>query len=149
MSSEYLSGSYFDVSLTGAVGVIAALLGAGLSGRFLSVSGLNMEVEYDTFLEGGSNYTRFLMKGTKPQVLVLEQGVLTDATKIILMMTAAVKGMVVPLSGIITLKDSFDKSQRTWIIQDAYLQKYVGPELNSNQPSVAVQRIELIYNGCF
>ena len=147
--SEYLSGSYFDVTLVGAVGAIAALLGAGLSGRFLSISGLNMEMEYETFREGGSNYTRFFMNATKPQVLVLEQGVLTDASKIILMIQAGIKGIVVPLSGVITLKDSFDKSQRTWIIQDAYLQKYVGPELNSNQPTVAVQRLELLYNGCF
>ena len=147
--SEYLSGSYFDVALTGAVGVIASLLGAGLSGRFLSVSGLNMEVEYEPFREGGSNYTRFFMKETKPQILVLEQGVLTDGSKIALLMQACITGMVVPLEGVITLKDSFGESRRSWLIQDAYLQKYIGPELNGNQPAVAVHRIELIYNGCF
>ena len=147
--SEYLSGSYFDVSLSGAVGAVASLLGAGLSGRFLSVSGLNMEIEYETFREGGSNYTRFFMKETKPQVLVLEQGVLTDASKIVLLMQSGISGMSIPLTGIVTLKDTFGTSQRSWMIQDAYLQKYIGPELNSNQPTVAVQRIELLYNGSF
>jgi len=147
--SEYLSGSYFDVSLSGAVGAVASLLGAGLSGRFLSVSGLNMEIEYETFREGGSNYTRFFMKETKPQVLVLEQGVLTDASKIVLLMQSGISGMSIPLTGVITLKDTFGTSQRSWMIQDAYLQKYIGPELNSNQPTVAVQRIELLYNGSF
>ena len=147
--SEYLSGAYFDVSLSGAVGLIASLLGAGLSGRFLSVSGLNMEVEYEAFREGGSNYTRFFMKETKPQILVLEQGVLTDASKIAAIIEASIKGTTFGLSGTVTLKDSFGASQRTWVIQDAYLQKYVGPELNSNQATVAVHRIELLYNGCF
>ena len=146
--SEYLSGSYFDVSLSGAVGLIASLLGAGLSGRFLSVSGLNMEIEYETFREGGANYPRFFMKETKPQILVLEQGVLTDAAKIAGIMKYCTTGTTIPLSGVVTLKDSFGTSQRSWIIQDAYLQKYVGPVLNSNQAAVAVQRIELIYNGC-
>lgn len=147
--SEYLSGSYFDVSLSGAVGAIASLLGAGLSGRFLSVSGLNMEMEYEPFREGGSLYTRFYVKAPKPQVLVLEQGILADGSKIALLMQACITGILVPLTGIITLKDSFGDTQRSWTIQDAYLQKYIGPELNSNQPTVAVHRLEFLYNGCF
>lgn len=147
--SEYLSGSYFDVSLSGVVGAIASLLGAGLSGRFLSVSGLNMEMEYEPFREGGSLYTRFYLKAPKPQVLALEQGILADGTKVALIMQASITGMLIPLSGIITLRDSFGNAQRSWTIQDAYLQKYVGPELNSNQPTVAVHRLEFLYNGCF
>ena len=147
--SEYLSGCYFDVSLTATQGDIANKLGAGLSGRFLSVSGLNMEMEYEPYQEGGSNYVNFFLKSPKPQVLVLEQGVLTDAEKVSDIMEACVSGILVPLSGAVTLKDTFGEEQRSWQIQDAYLQKYVGPELNGNHPAVAVQRIELLYNGCF
>ena len=145
--SEFLSGAYFDVSLSGTVGTLVNLLGGGLSGRFLSVSGLNMEVEYEVFREGGSNYSRFFLKETKPQILVLEQGVLTDASKIATIVQASITGTTFGLSGVITLKDSFGKSQRSWLIQDAYLLKYIGPELNSNQAAVAVHRIELMYNG--
>lgn len=147
--SEYLSGCYFDVSLTATAGEIANKLGAGLSGRFLSVSGLNMEMEYETYQEGGSNYTNFFLKSPKPQALVLEQGVLADAAKISAVMEACISGILVPLSGDVTLKDTFGEPQRSWQIQDAYLQKYIGPELNGNHPAVAVQRIELLYNGCF
>ena len=57
-------------------------------------------------------------------------------------------GMSIPLAGTVILKDSFGTPQRTWSIVGAYLQKYVGPSLNSNQPALAVSRIELIYNGC-
>lgn len=146
--SEYVSGSYFDVSLTATAGDIANQLGNGLSGRFMSVSGLNMEMEYETYQEGGANYTNFFLKSPKPQVLVLEQGVLTDGSKIAIIMKACVSGILIPLGGTVTLKDTFGEPQRSWMIQDAYLQKYIGPELNSNQPAVAVHRIELLYNGC-
>lgn len=146
--SEYLSGCYFEVSLNATAGDITNQLGGGLSGRFMSVSGLNMEMEYETYREGGSNYTNFFLKSPKPQVLVLEQGVLADGAKIAIIMKACVSGILVPLGGTVTLKDTFGESQRSWMIQDAYLQKYIGPELNSNQPAVAVHRIELLYNGC-
>ena len=51
---EYLSGSYFEVALAGP--------GAVLAGRFTAVSGLNMEVEYEVYNEGGVNYPRFFFK---------------------------------------------------------------------------------------
>ena len=47
------------------------------------------------------------------------------------------------------LKDMTGIPQRTWTIVGAYLQKYIGPELDSNNPALAVTRIELIYNGCW
>lgn len=61
--AEYLSGAYFEVFLAGA--------GAVLAGRFTAVSGLGMELEYETYNEGGLNYPRFFFKETKPQVLTL------------------------------------------------------------------------------
>ena len=138
--SSYVSGSYFDVALVG--------VGAALMGRFTSVSGLNMEVEYEVYNEGGVNYPRFFFKETKPQVLVLEQGVVTDVDAASLLMNMCILGMSIPLAGTITLKDSFGETQRIWSIVGAYLQKYIGPELNSNQAALAVSRMELIYNGC-
>ena len=39
--------------------------------------------------------------------------------------------------------------KREWTVVGAHLKKYVGPQLNSNQASAAVSRIELIHNGCF
>ena len=136
-----LSGAYFDVMLIGT--------GAVLAGGFLSVSGLDMEVDYEVYTEGGSNYPRFFFKNTKPQTLVLEQGVVTTVDSVSLLMTMVNQGMSIPLAGTIILRDSFGEPQRTWSVVGAHLQKYVGPQLNSNQASVAVSRIELIHNGCF
>ena len=141
LSSDYLSGSYFEVALIGP--------GAAIAGRFTAVSGLNMEVEYEVYNEGGLNYPRFFFKENKPQVLVLEQGVVTTLDSVSLLMAMCASGMSIPRAGTVILMDSFGVPQRTWTIVGAYLQKYVGPELNSNQPALAVSRIELIYNGCY
>jgi len=141
LSSEYLSGAYFEVALAGP--------GAALAGRFTAVSGLNMEVEYEVYNEGGLNYPRFFFKENKPQVLVLEQGIVTTLDSVSLLMAMCASGMSVPLAGTVVLMDSFGTPQRTWSIVGAYLQKYIGPDLNSNEPALAVSRIELIYNGCY
>ena len=136
-----ISGAYFEVMLAGP--------GAVLAGGFTSVSGLDMEVDYEVYTEGGSNYPRFFFKNVKPQTLVLEQGVITTVDSVSLLMAMVNQGMSIPLAGAIILKDSFGVPQREWTVIGAHLQKYVGPSLDSNQASVAVNRIELIHNGCF
>ena len=141
LEGEYLSGAYFDVALAGA--------GAVLAGRFTAVTGLNMEIEYEVYNEGGLNYPRFFFRENKPQVLVLEQGVVTSVESVSMLMGFCAVGMAIPLAGTVMLKDSFGEVQREWTIVGAYLQKYIGPDLNSNQPALAVSRIELIYNGCY
>ncbi len=141
LTSEFVSGSYFEVTLAG-TGVV-------LTGRFTAVSGLNMEIEYETYNEGGSNYPRFFFKETRPQVLVLEQGVVTTADAVSALMGMCASGMSVPLGGEVILRDSFGTPQRSWTIVGAHLQRYIGPELNSNQPALAVSRIEFLYNGCY
>lgn len=136
-----LSGAYFDVVLIG-VGVV-------LAGGFLSVSGLDMEADYEVYTEGGSNYPRFFFKNVVPQHLVLEKGVITTVDSMSILMGMVNQGMSIPLAGTIILRDSFGSPQREWTIVGAHLQKYVGPQLNSNQASQAVSRVELIYDGCY
>nr|DAE22879.1 MAG TPA: tail tube protein [Myoviridae sp. ctISH16] len=136
-----ISGAYFDVLLVG--------VGALLAGGFTSVSGLGMEADYEVYTEGGSNYPRFFFKNTKPQRLVLEQGVITTIDSVSLLMGMVNQGMSIPLAGGIVLMDSFGVPQREWTVVGAHLVKYEGPRLDSNQASVAVNRIELIHNGCF
>ena len=113
-----------------------------------SVSGLDMEVDYEVYTEGGSNYPRFFFKNSKPQRLILEQGVVTTVDSVSLLMAMVNQGMSIPLAGTIVLMDSFGSPKRAWGVVGAHLVKYVGPQLNSNQASMAVSRIELIHNGC-
>ena len=51
---SFISGAYFEVALFGA--------GVGLMGNFLSVTGLDMEFEYEVYCEGGSRYPRYFYK---------------------------------------------------------------------------------------
>ena len=147
---DFLSGAYFEVYLSGSyLDDENRDQEVTLSGRFTSVSGLGAEVEYEIYNEGGRNFPRYFFKESKPQVLTLERGVLTSADEVSELMRRCARGQMIPLSGEVTLKDSFDTAQRSWSIDSAYLQKYVGPDLNSNQAALAVSRLELIYNGCY
>ena len=136
-----ISGAYFEVMLIGA--------GAALIGGFSAVSGLDMEMEYEVYNEGGSLYPRYFFKQAKPQTLVLEQGVVTDFDSVSTLMIMVNQGMSVPLAGTITLKDSFGNAQRVWSVVGAHLVRVSGPQLNSDQPAVAVTRIELMHNGVY
>lgn len=144
--SPFISGAYFEVKLSGEDDGGGAI---ELNGRFTAVSGLDMEVEYEVYNEGGSNYPRFFFKENKPQTLVLEQGVVTDSDAVSQLMEKCIQGQMIMMNGTVELKDSFNQPARTWNIVGAFLQRYAGPELNSNQAALAVSRIEFIYNGCF
>lgn len=137
---NYVTGSYFEVYLSGAP--------AGMSGTFSSVSGLNMEFEYETYMEGGSMYPRYFLKNAVPQTLVLEQGTVTSIDQLAIIVNTVNLGMSVPLAGIIMLKDNTGSIVREWTIAGAHITKYIGPSLNSNEASMAITRIELMYGGC-
>lgn len=139
-TDKFYSNAFFDVNLAGP--------GALLTGRFTSVSGLGMEVEYEVYNEGGSLYPYFFFKEAKPQVLVLEQGIITDVDAASILMGLVNSGISVPMGGVITMKDNLGTPLRAWTILGAHLQKYMGPDFNSNQPALAVTRMEFLYNGC-
>ena len=136
-----LSGAYFDVFLIG--------LPALLTGEFMRVEGLGMELDYDVYNEGGANYPRYFFKGSKPMQLVLSQGVVTNADGASILMTMVNLGMDIPLAGTITLYDSFGVPQRVWDLAGVRIVKYVGPAMDSNQSTVAVNQIVLLHNGCY
>ena len=100
----WISGAYVDVYLLG-TGVL-------LAGGFSSVTGLDMEVDYQVYTEGGSNYPRYYFNNVKPQRLVLEQGIVTSVDMVSILMGMVNQGMSVPLAGTIILKDSFGTPQR-------------------------------------
>lgn len=136
-----VSGAFFDVYLMGTGGI--------LQGGFATVSGLDMEMDYEIYTEGGSNYPRYYFKNVRPQHLILERGVVTSVDSVSILMSLVNQGMSIPLAGSIVLRDSFGNPQREWMIVGAHLQKYVGPRLDSSRAAAAVSRIELLHNGCY
>lgn len=137
--TKYVSGAYFEVK----IGDIS-----GLSGRFTSVTGLGMALQYETYFEGGSMSPHFLVGNAVPQQLVLEQGTVTESDGFSKWIREVNSGVSIPTSGDIILKDAAGNKMRSWHINDAVLVSYTGPELNSNQPQVAVSRVVLMYGGC-
>lgn len=140
LMEDFASGAFFDVLLGGNP--------LGMSGRFTSVSGLGMQFEYETVMEGGSMYPRYFFKNAVPQTLVLEQGTVTTVDTFSLWVDLVNSGVDVPLAGTITLCNHEGRPMRTWVIAGAHIVRYVGPNLDSNQAQLAVNRIELLYGGC-
>lgn len=136
-----LSGAYFDVTL---IGIPGALIG-----EFMHVEGLGMEVDYQVYNEGGSNYPRFFFNGTKPSQLILSHGTITNSSMGSLIMIATSSGVDTPLAGTITMRNSFGGIERIWTVVGAHMVKYVGPTLDSNQPNLFVEQIVLVHNGCY
>lgn len=139
--NDYASGAYFDVQLGGNP--------LGMSGRFTSVSGLGVEFEYETYTQGGSMYPQYFMKSAVPQTLVLEQGTITTTDSFSQWVSLINTGVSMSLNGTITLNNHMGLPMRSWIILGARITKYVGPSLDSNNPQLAVSRIEMMYNGAF
>ena len=133
--------NFFDVKLFG--------VGPPIIGSFVSVTGLGMEIEYEFYTEGGSYYPRFFQKAVRPQVLVLEQGVITTVDTAAIMMGMINQGMDVAMTGAVILNDRFGTPIREWTVIGAHLMKYVGPTLNSNETALAVNRLEFLHNGCY
>lgn len=138
---DALSGAYFDVSLIGASG--------GLVGQFMGVEGLGMEVDYQVYTEGGSNYPRFFYNGPKPGQLVLTHGTVRNSAMASVIMIATLSGMDVPLAGTIILRNSFGETERVWSVVGAHMVKYIGPKLDSNNADLFVEKVVLIHNGCY
>jgi phage tail-like protein len=140
--SDYVPTSYFEVIFP----VVGA--GAGMTGKFLSVSGLGMQFEYETYSEGGRNYPRRFFKGVVPQTLILEQGTVTTFDAFAMWVNLINLGSTMTIDGFILLKDHTGETKREWTIVGAMVSKYMGPSLNSMRSELAVSRIEMIYNGC-
>lgn len=130
---------YFDVKL----GVDML----GLDGHFTSVSGLNFEVDYETYTEGGAEVPHYFYRQVNPQTLVLERGLVTGVDQFSAWMTALKLGSIIRLCGTITLNTPQGQPMKTWLVTDAYPIKYVGPTLVAGKSGLAVTRIELAHNG--
>lgn len=137
---NYVPSAFFEVLFVG--------IDMGMSGQFTSVSGLDMEYTYETYIEGGSNYPRQFFKHAVPQKLVLEQGTVTTVDAFAAWMHMVNQGISAFLNGTVILKDNAGVVKRNWVVQGAFPVKYVGPAMNSLKSALAVSRIELLHNGC-
>lgn len=119
---------------------------------FSEVRGLQIEVETETYREGGVNdFVHIFPKEVKYQPLVLKRGIsgpsVSDELK--KWYKDMVYGSVTRKDVTIILKDSAGIEKRRWNFKGAYPIKWTGPELKADSNSIAIESIELAHQGIF
>ena len=118
-----------------------------VTGGFMEVSGLESEIQLESYEEGGQNdyVHQFPTRTTSPN-LVLSKG-LTDIWALWGWYDDARQGKVKRRNGTIMLLDHQRLPVMWWNFKDAYPVKWTGPQFSSSATEVAVERIELVHRG--
>ncbi len=116
-------------------------------GGFSEVTGLGIELETETYEEGGTNgFTHVLPTRTTHPNVTFERGV-TDSNELFEWMNGARRGPPDRRTGMIFLLDSTGVPVRGWQFRDGYPVRWNGPELGADRGAVAVERLEIVHHG--
>jgi len=111
------------------------------------VSGLQMEVETESYEEGGVNdFIHNFPKRTKYQPLVLKRGI-TDLDDLWSWYKDVRTGTIERKNIAVILMDSTESDKWRWTFQGAYPVKWTGPELKADSNTVAFESVELVHQG--
>ncbi len=114
---------------------------------FSKVSGLDVELEFEPYSEGGVNdYVLEFPKNKKSGHLVLERGT-GEISKMIKWFQDIQAGKFVRKNGTIELWNETGETIRTWQIENALPVKWSGPSLDASGKEIAVEKIELKHLG--
>jgi phage tail-like protein len=116
-------------------------------GGFSECGGLQREVEVQDYPEGGLNaYLHKLPVRVKQNPITLKRGI-ADRT-LWDWHDELANGIVRRRNGAVVLRDpSGDGVVAEWRFERAYPVKWVGPTLNATQNQVAVEQVDLVYEG--
>jgi phage tail-like protein len=116
-------------------------------GGFSECSGLQLETEVFDYSEGGLNtHVRKFVTRTKQTNLTLKHGIVDrvlwdwyyDITR----------GDIRFRNGSVVVRDpSGDQVVMEWQFREAFPSKWMGPELNATQNSVAIETLEICHQG--
>ncbi|MFD2171195.1 phage tail protein [Tumebacillus lipolyticus] len=114
---------------------------------FSEVTGLQAEIEYEEYKEGGVNiFTYRFPKHAKYPPLVLKRGV-SNGDELWKWFLNTRDGKIQKQSGAVIMYDKKDHELCRWTFVDAYPVKWSGPDLNATQSSLAIETIELVHQG--
>lgn len=114
---------------------------------FTKVSGLDVELEFESYNEGGVNDGPLeFLNNRRNGKLVLERGV-GNKMGLIKWFEDIQVGKITKKSGTIDLKDLSGKTIRSWQFVGAYPVKWSGPSMDASGQEVALEVIELNYSG--
>ncbi|NOY64100.1 MAG: phage tail protein [Nitrospirae bacterium] len=115
--------------------------------RFSEVSGIQVEVETESYEEGGVNdFVHLFPKRTKYQNIILKRGI-TDGQELWNWHQEVVRGTFKRKNGSIILLDSKGEEKWRWNFVQAFPVKWTGPDLKAEGSSVAFESIELVHEG--
>lgn len=117
-------------------------------GGFSEVSGLQVELEVESYREGGRNgYVHALAGPVRyPAHLVLRHGI-TDADALWRWYRDTLRGAITRRNLSVILQDSAGTEKRRWDFAQAYPVKWNGPDLRANSAEVALETLELAHAG--
>ena len=118
-----------------------------ISGGFSDVGGLAVELETESYEEGGVNhFTHELPTRLSHSNVTLERGV-TDSEDLWNWMNAAVRGPPDRKTGQILLHDANGVPVRGWEFKNGYPVRWEGPELSADQGVIAIETLEIAHQG--
>ncbi len=118
-----------------------------VNGGFSEVSGLQVEVETEDYLEGGINeFVHKLSKGVKHSNIILKRGI-TDSDILWKWHQDIVNGKIKRKTIRIIILDNEGQEKLHWEFKEAYPVKWMGPEFKADSSNVAVETIELVHKG--
>lgn len=114
--------------------------------RFQSVSGLSVDLQTETYKEGGENrFEHTLPVRTSYPNLVLKRGMLVNSTVIAWCMDTFNNLNVRPINLVVTLLNEAHQPLMGWNIVNAYPVKWSVSEFNAQQNNLVIETMELRY----
>jgi phage tail-like protein len=118
-----------------------------LAGGFSECSGLQVEVEFEDYKEGGRNeFTHRFAGVTKYPPLILKHG-LTQIDGLWAWHQDVASGTITRRNGTIYLLDKRRVPVMWWDFKEALPTKWTGPDLRADSGSVALESVELAHRG--
>lgn len=115
-----------------------------LIGNFASVSGLNVEMDYEVYTEGGTFHPVYLTKGLKYDHIVLKRG--TAPVEPLVMWFETVRtGMILRFPMVITMLNNSRIPVKMWLVLDTMPIRVEYGDLDAMSGQVALTTVELVH----
>jgi len=126
----------FDVEILGVI-----------VGGFSEVSGIEANIEFDEYKEGGvNNFVHKLLRITRPSPLVLRRGI-SISNVLYNWHQDVIIGKIEPKQIDVLLLDNNIIETKRWTFINAIPIKWNGPNLKADNNSIAIESIEFIHQG--
>ena len=114
--------------------------------RFQSVSGLSVEVETESFKEGGENRFEWrLPVRTKYTDLSLKRGLLVNSQVIGWFLAAFEQKVFQPIDILISLLNEKHEPVKSWLVFGAWPKKWTVSDFNAQENTIVVETLDLCY----